>query len=59
MEATWTRRFTTTSIRSAFVKELTSGSLQAFELLDQALTKPLIGFLRFTMNVPEADAEVR
>jgi len=57
MEATWTRRFTTTSIRSAFVKELTSGSLQAFERLDQALTKPLIGFLRFTMNVPEADAE--
>jgi DNA-directed RNA polymerase specialized sigma24 family protein len=31
--------------------------LQAFERLDQALTKPLIGFLRFTINVPEADAE--
>jgi len=31
--------------------------LQAFEHLDQALTRHLIGFLSFTMNVPEADAE--
>jgi RNA polymerase sigma-70 factor, ECF subfamily len=31
--------------------------LQALERLDQALTKHLIGFLCFTMNVPEADAE--
>jgi len=31
--------------------------LQAFERLDEALTKHLIGFLSFTMNVPEADAE--
>jgi RNA polymerase sigma-70 factor, ECF subfamily len=39
------------------VKELKSGSLEAFERLDQALTRPLIDFLCFTMNVPEADAE--
>jgi RNA polymerase sigma factor (sigma-70 family) len=31
--------------------------LQALERLDQALTRHLIGFLCFTMNVPEADAE--
>jgi RNA polymerase sigma factor (sigma-70 family) len=31
--------------------------LEAFERLDKALTKHLIGFLCFTMNVPEADAE--
>jgi RNA polymerase sigma factor (sigma-70 family) len=31
--------------------------LEAFECLDKALTKHLIGFLCFTMNVPEADAE--
>jgi RNA polymerase sigma factor (sigma-70 family) len=31
--------------------------LQALERLDRTLTKALIGFLLFTMNVPEADAE--
>ena len=31
--------------------------MQAFERLDRVLTKHLIGFLCFTMNVPEADAE--
>jgi RNA polymerase sigma factor (sigma-70 family) len=31
--------------------------LEAFERLDDVLTKHLIGFLCFTMNVPEADAE--
>jgi RNA polymerase sigma factor (sigma-70 family) len=31
--------------------------LQALERLDQALTNHVIGFLCFTMNVPEADAE--
>ncbi len=31
--------------------------MQALERLDQALTTHLIGFLCFTMNVPEADAE--
>lgn len=40
-----------------FVKELKSGSLEALDRLDDALTKPLIGFLSFNMNVPEADAE--
>jgi len=41
----------------AFIKELKSGSLQALEHLDRTLTQHLIGFLRFVMNVPEADAE--
>jgi RNA polymerase sigma-70 factor (ECF subfamily) len=31
--------------------------LQTLEHLDRTLTPHLIGFLRFTMNVPEADAE--
>lgn len=41
----------------AFIKELKSGSLEAFERLDQALARHLIAFLCSTMNVPEADAE--
>ena len=43
---------------SAFLRwELKSGSLQTLEHLDRTLTPPLIGFLHFVMNVPEADAE--
>jgi RNA polymerase sigma factor (sigma-70 family) len=42
---------------SAFLKELKCGSLQTLEHLDRTLTPHLIGFLRFVMNVPEADAE--
>ncbi len=42
---------------SEFLKELKSGSSQALERLDEALTSHLIWFLQFVMGVPEADAE--